>query len=170
MDKYPIAASSLEKYYHIKGDQFEHQYKEHLNGFADWEDATHASEWLVFPENFGPKMSIDETSLSDGELYTIVSNKDAYEQKGALAAIVHGTKAEVVNAALDQVPLDKRQLVTEITLDLSPSMRNICLMKFPNAKRVIDQFHIQKLACDAVSIRRSTCLTRYDCHWFVGCS
>ena len=35
--------------------------------------------------------------------------------------------------------------------------RNICLMKFPNAKRVIDQFHIQKLACDAVSIRRSTC-------------
>ena len=99
-------------------------------------------------------MSIDETSLSDGELYTIVSNKDAHGQKGAMAAIVHGTKAEVVNAALEQVPLDKRQLVTEITLDLSPSMRNICIMKFPNAKRVIDRFHIQKLACDAIQEMR----------------
>ncbi|MBP5332902.1 MAG: transposase [Bacteroidales bacterium] len=154
MDKYPIAASSLEKYYHINGDQFERQYKEHLSGFTEWEDAPHASEWLVYPENFGPKMSIDETSLSDGELYTIVSNKDAHGQKGAMAAIIHGTKAEVVNTALNQVPLDKRQLVTEITLDLSPSMRNICIMRFPNAKRVIDRFHIQKLACDAIQEMR----------------
>ena len=53
MDRYPIAASSLEKYYHINGDQFERQYKEHLSGFMEWEEASHASDWLVFPENFG---------------------------------------------------------------------------------------------------------------------
>ena len=99
-------------------------------------------------------MSIDETSLSDGELYTVVTNKDAHGQEGALAAIIQGTKAEVVNAALDRVPLENRRLVTEITLDLSPSMRNICIMKFPNAKRVIDRFHIQKLACDAIQEMR----------------
>jgi len=154
LDRYPIAASSLEKYYHINGDQFERQYKEHLSGFMDWEEASHASEWLVFPENFGPRMSIDETSLSDGELYTVVTNKDAHGQEGALAAIIQGTKAEVVCAALDKVPLENRQLVTEITLDLSPSMRNICILKFPNAKRVIDRFHIQKLACDAIQEMR----------------
>ncbi len=154
MDRYPIAASSLEKYYHINGDQFERQYKEHLSGFMDWEEASHASEWLVFPENFGPRMSIDETSLSDGELYTVVTNKDAHGREGALAAIIQGTKAEVVNAALDRVPLENRRLVTEITLDLSPSMRNICILKFPNAKRVIDRFHIQKLACDAIQEMR----------------
>ena len=154
MDRYPIAASSLEKYYHINGDQFERQYKEHLSGFMEWEEASHASDWLVFPENFGPRMSIDETSLSDGELYTVVTNKDAHGQEGALAAIIQGTKAEVVNAALDRVPLENRRLVTEITLDLSPSMRNICIMKFPNAKRVIDRFHIQKLACDAIQEMR----------------
>ena len=154
MDRYPIAASSLEKYYHINGDQFERQYKEHLSGFMEWEEASHASDWLVFPENFGPRMSIDETSLSDGELYTVVTNKDAHGQEGALAAIIQGTKAEVVNAALEKVPLESRQLVTEITLDLSPSMRNICIMKFPNAKRVIDRFHIQKLACDAIQEMR----------------
>ena len=154
MDRYPIAASSLEKYYHINGDQFERQYKEHLSGFMEWEEASHASDWLVFPENFSPRMSIDETSLSDGELYTVVTNKDAHGQEGALAAIIQGTKAEVVNAALDRVPLENRRLVTEITLDLSPSMRNICIMKFPNAKRVIDRFHIQKLACDAIQEMR----------------
>jgi hypothetical protein len=28
-----------------------------------------------FPENTGKRLSIDETSLSNGELYTIVTNK-----------------------------------------------------------------------------------------------
>jgi transposase len=85
-----------------------------------------------------------------------VTNKDAHGQEGALAAIIQGAKAEVVCAALDRVPLENRRLVTEITLDLSPSMRNICIMKFPNAKRVIDRFHIQKLACDAIQEMRIT--------------
>lgn len=38
----------------------------------------------------------------------------------------------------------------EVTLDLSESMRRIVSIAFPKAKRVIDRFHIQKLACDAV--------------------
>ena len=40
--------------------------------------------------------------------------------------------------------------VEEITLDLSDSMRKIVRTAFPKADRVIDRFHIQKLACDAV--------------------
>mgnify|MGYP002574683546 FL=1 len=40
--------------------------------------------------------------------------------------------------------------VEEVTLDLSDSMRKIVSVAFPNAKRVIDCFHIQKLAGDAV--------------------
>ena len=35
-------------------------------------------------------------------------------------------------------------------LDLSDSMRKIVRTAFPKACRVIDRFHIQKLACDAV--------------------
>ena len=38
----------------------------------------------------------------------------------------------------------------EITLDLSDSMRKIVRTAFPKADRVIDRFHIEKLACDAV--------------------
>ena len=48
-----------------------------------------------------------ETSLSDGELYTVLTNKDAHGRKGALAAIVAGTKAEVVREALDHIPQEK---------------------------------------------------------------
>ena len=150
MDTYPIAACSLERYYYTDGHQLERQYKEHLSGYEDWEEQKHADKWLVFPDNIGPNMSIDETSLSDGELYTVVSNKDAHGRKGALAAIVWGTKAEVVADALRNIPLEKRQLVEEITLDLSPSMRSIVQRSFPKTKRTIDRFHIQQLASDAI--------------------
>lgn len=120
----------------------------------DWEDRDHADRWLVFPENVGPNMSIDETALSDGELYTVLTNKDARGGKGALAAIVAGTKAEVVRDALDNIPQERRDLVTEITMDLSPSMRNIAVMEFRNTKRTIDRFHVQKLALEAVQETR----------------
>jgi transposase len=45
---------------------------------------------------------------------------------------------------------EKREQVEEVTLDLSDSMRKIVKSSFPKANRVIDRFHIQKLACDAV--------------------
>ena len=48
----------------------------------------HADRWLVFPENVGERLSVDETSLSNGELYTVVTNKAAKGRKGAIVAIV----------------------------------------------------------------------------------
>lgn len=53
-------------------------------------------------------------------------------------------------AVLNRIDEDKRLMVDEITLDLSDSMRRIARSAFPKAIRVIDRFHIQKLACDAV--------------------
>lgn len=154
MDKYPISASSLEKFYYVDGHLLERQYRGHLSGYMDWEDRDHADRWLVFPENVGPHMSIDETALSDGELYTVLTNKDAHGGKGALAAIVAGTKAEVVREALDNIPQERRDLVAEITMDLSPSMKNIAVMEFRNTRRTIDRFHVQKLALEAVQEMR----------------
>ena len=37
----------------------------------------HADDWMVFAQNIGSYLSIDETSLSNGELYTILTNKAA---------------------------------------------------------------------------------------------
>jgi hypothetical protein len=55
-----------------------------------------ACDWLAYPENIGGYLSIDETAVSDGELYTIVTNRSAKGKKGAIAAIVEGTASEKV--------------------------------------------------------------------------
>jgi transposase len=154
LDTYPIPAQSLEKHYHIDGSQLERHYKEHLSDFKNWEASSHAEEWLVFAENIGAQLSIDETSLSNGELYTMVTNKSAKGQKGAIVAIVEGTSAEKVIEVLEKIPDTKRNLVEEVTLDMADSMRKIVRCSFPNAKLVIDRFHVQKLAYDALQQMR----------------
>ena len=154
LDTFPIPAQSLEKHYHINGTQLERHYKDHLSDFKTWTSAEHAEEWLVFPENIGTRLSIDETSLSNGELYTIVTNKAAKGKKGALVAIVEGTSSEKVIEVLEKIPEDKLNRVEEVTLDMADSMRKIVRRCFPNASRVIDRFHVQKLAYDALQEMR----------------
>lgn len=55
---------------------------------------------------------------------------------------------------MDKIDEQERDKVEEVTLDLSDSMRKIVRHSFPKAKRVIDRFHIQKLACEAVQQMR----------------
>ena len=149
-----MTCRTLEDFYHIDAHTFEKQYKEVLSGYRRWSELAHADEWLVFPENIGENLAIDETSLSNGELYTIVTNRDRHGGEGCLVAIVSGTKSEDVIRALEEIPEDRRETVKEVTLDLSDSMRKIVRGSFPKAQRVIDRFHIQKLACDAVQEMR----------------
>jgi len=125
-----------------------------LSDFKSWDAAEHAEDWLVFPENIGAKLSIDETSLSNGELYTIVTNKAAKGKKGALVAIVEGTSSEKIIEVLEKIPEEKLIQVEEVTLDMADSMRKIVRGCFPYARRVIDRFHVQKLAYDALQQMR----------------
>ena len=145
-----MTCRTLETFYHINAHTFEKQYKETLSGFRDWDQLGHADSWLLFPENMGPHLAIDEASLSNGELYTFVTNRDRHTGEGSLVAVVSGTKSEDVIRVLKQIDDDGRMKVKEVTLDLSDSMRKIVSVAFPRAQRVIDRFHIQKLACDAV--------------------
>jgi len=104
----------------------------------------------LFPKNIGAYLSIDETAFSNGDLYTIVTNKKAKGKKGALIAMIKGTKAEVVIKILQKTPLKSRKKVKEITLDMAGNMGLIAKKSFPNASQVIDRFHVQKLALDAL--------------------
>jgi transposase len=81
LDSHPISSKSLEKHYHIDGDQFGQQYKEHLSDYQQWDQKDHARDWMIFPQNLDTQLSIDETSLSNGELYTILTKKAAKGQK-----------------------------------------------------------------------------------------
>jgi len=126
------------------------QYYAHLSDFSTWTQREHCEKWLLFPENIGPYLSMDETSLSQGELYTIVTNKEAKGKKGALVAIVKGTVSKTVIAVLQKIPERIRDQVKEITIDLAPTIELIARRSFLKATIVSDRFHVQKLAFDAV--------------------
>ena len=150
MDTYPISSNSLEKFYTINGNQLGQQYKDHLSEFNQWEQKEHAVDWVLFSQNIGKYLSIDETALTNGELYTIVTNKEAKGQKGAIVAMIKGTDSETVINILNKIPKQVRDIVEEITLDMAGSMNKIARTCFSKASLVIDRFHVQKLAYDAV--------------------
>ena len=55
---------------------------------------------------------------------------------------------------LERIPEEARNQVEEVTLDMADSMRKIVRSCFPKAIRVIDRFHVQKLALDALQEMR----------------
>jgi len=154
LDNYPISSNSLEKFFYVDGNHLGQQYKEHLSNYKIWDQKEHAQQWILFPDNIGPYLSIDETSLSNGELYTIVTNKQGKGKKGTLVAMVEGTESSSVIAILNRIPPKARELVTEVTLDMAGSMNKIVKQCFPKASLVIDRFHVQKLAFDAIQEMR----------------
>tara|TARA_R110000868_G_C10782467_1_gene755614 strand:- start:676 stop:984 length:309 start_codon:yes stop_codon:yes gene_type:complete len=85
----------------------QHQYKDFLSDFKIWDQKSHAKQWLIFPENLGKRLSIDETSLSNGELYTILTNKAAKGKNGTIVVMIAGTKAQTVTAIIEKIPLQK---------------------------------------------------------------
>lgn len=101
-------------------------------------------------ENIGESLCIDETALSDGERYTIITNRIAHCRKGSIVAIVRGVKSDTVIDVLLKIRKKLRSEVKEITLDLSDTMSLIAKRAFPYAKQVIDRFHVQKLINDVV--------------------
>jgi transposase len=150
LDSKPVSAKSVGDYFCVDGKLLEEQYRDYLSDFHQWNQLEHACDWVLFSENIGPFLSIDETSLSQGELYTIVTNKEAKGRKGSLVAIIKGTNSHYVRSILETISLKKRKVVKEITLDMAPTMERIARYTFPNAKMVTDRFHVQKLAYEAV--------------------
>ena len=108
----------------------------------------------MYGKNLGKHLSLDETSLSNGELYTILTNKKANGKKGSIVAIVKGTKAEDVINVLNKIPVERRNMVKEVTVDMAGNMNLIAKKCFPRTEIVTDRFHVQKLASEAVQEER----------------
>lgn len=121
-----------------------------MSEFKDWNQLKHAKDFLLFPENLGKQLSLDETALSHGELYTVLTNKSAKGKQGSIVAIIAGTSSETVIEKFQKLPFRLRNKVEEITLDMAGSMNLIAKKCFPNAVLVTDRFHVQKLAIEAV--------------------
>lgn len=138
----------------VNPHNLEQQYKNHLSEFAIWDQKGHAQDWLRFPHNIGARLSIDEVAISQGELYTVLTNKDAQGRKGALVALVKGTKASQIAHILTGIPDSAREAVKEVTLDMSEAMASSVRASFPAARLITDRFHVQQLVSEALQEMR----------------
>ncbi len=139
----------------MNGKLLEEQYAVHLSDYSTWDQLDHAENYIVFPENIGSYRTIDETSLSQGELYTVITNKEAKGRKGTLVAMIKGVDSERVKSILHRkVPLETRRQVKEVILDMAANMEQIVRKTFTKATLDTDRFHVQKLAYDALQQMR----------------
>jgi len=63
------------------------------SGFKVWNQYNHAEDYLIYPENIGENLGIDEVSISKGELYIFVTNKSGKGKKRTLVASIKGAKS-----------------------------------------------------------------------------
>lgn len=103
----------------------------------------------MFSENLSTQLCLDEVALSDGELYTVLTNAKSHCQKGSLIAMVKGVKSDIVKNILSKIPENKRLEVEEISLDMANNMEIIARTSFPKARIVTDRFHVAKLISEA---------------------
>jgi transposase len=83
----------------------------------------HCEDYLLFPQNIGAYLSIDELSLSKGELYTFVTNKKGKSKQGTLVAVIKGTLSKDIITTLMKISEDKRLQVKEVTLDMAKTWK-----------------------------------------------
>lgn len=142
---------NIASYYGINSQKLQRHYKHKISGYKQWDQLSHAEEYLIYPENITDKLSIDEVSLSKGELYTFVTNKNGnVKNKKSVVAVINGTEAKVIQEVLEKIALDKRNKVSEVTLDMARNMGLAVEKSFPNSKQVIDRFHTVRLVMDAM--------------------
>ena len=158
IERSPVEISAVAITNKLKPNTLEKQYKNVLSGYQEFKKKKEKeieAESFVFAENFGSDMAIDETCLVDGDFFTIVLNKKAKGKKGALAAIIKGTKSSIITRAItDKVPFEKLVKIEEITLDLANSMDWIARHIAPNGLHTYDRFHVQQIVTEAVQAIR----------------
>lgn len=105
---------------------------------------------MIYPENIGENLSIDEVSLSKGELYTFVTNKSGKGKKRILVASIKGTKSQDIIDVLQKIPLEKRKLVKTITQDMANNMQLASKMCFTESSLITDGFHVVKMVIECL--------------------
>lgn len=126
------------------------QYKERISDYRSWDQYEHAHDYILYPDNLGEDLSLDETCLSNGDVYTILTNKAAHGGKGSLVAMVKGVAADTVSDVLKKIPMRKRLMVKTVTTDLSSAMMLIVRKVFLRASLINDRFHVRQLISEAV--------------------
>ena len=88
--------------------------------------------------------------MSYDELYTVLSNKEGRGKQGSLIAMIKGTKSKDIIDIVSEIPMIKREQVKEVSVDMARNMEKAAKELFPNAKIIIDRFHVVKLIIEVL--------------------
>ena len=100
--------------------------------------------YVFKPENISARMSIDDKCIGH-EGYTILSNGDT----GKIAMMIESCKREEVGGAISLFGKELGK-IRSISCDMSATYLQVCNEQFPQAKIVIDKFHVMQYVYDAV--------------------
>ena len=151
METTALSIKQIAQMYCVNGKHFADLYRNKISGYADWCEQELGCGFYFNADNIDAYMSLDETCLSNGEVWTFLTNKDGHGGKGTLAAAIPGTKSdEIISILVSAMGRSVRRRVKEVTCDLSPSMMLIAAEVFYNAHVVNDRFHVQQVYNEAV--------------------
>ena len=99
-------------------------------------------------------MSLDEFARRKGQgnFATILTDLE----KSSLLEVIDSHKSDDIIAVLKQQPLAMRESVEEVCVDMWGGFPKVIREVFPNAKIVVDRFHVQKLVNKALNKIRLT--------------
>jgi transposase len=100
--------------------------------------------YVFKPENIGPKMSIDDKAIGH-EGFSILSNG----QTGKIAMIIESCKSSEVSQAISMFGKELNK-IESVSCDMAAGYLSLCAQEIPNAKIVIDKFHVMQYVYDAV--------------------
>ena len=80
----------------------------------------------------------------------IIKLKHYGKNKKSVIAIINGIEAKIIGEVLLKLPLESRNKVKEISLDMAPNMALTSRNCFTKSNLVIDHFHVVRLVCDSI--------------------
>lgn len=110
---------------------------------------SHTEDCLIYLQNIGEHLYINEVSLSKGEPYTFLTNKNGQGKKKTLVACIKGKKSQDIIDVISKISLEKKTLVKGITLDMAKNMQLASRMVFSENYLFTDRFHVVKLVMEA---------------------
>lgn len=146
--------TNISSYYHVNPVKTRKVTKKLNTDFKAFKYKTQDSFNQVFPQNMGEILHIDEVALSNGELFTLVTNPKSRAKQNTIVAIIEGTKASDIISVLNDIALCRRKKVKAVSSDMAPNMQLAIKQSFENAEIVIDKFHVIKLVLEALETQR----------------
>jgi transposase len=147
----------------LKPNYLYHVYKEHLSDYrpdlrsGQWHpryldvanpqtgERTGVKPLYVFsPKNIGEQMCIDDKAIGH-EGFTVLSNA----KTGKIALLLESCKYEQVSEAMLMFGEKLHQIKT-VSCDMSATYLKVIEEDIPNAKAVVDKFHVMQYVYDAV--------------------